>query len=139
MALDLSGVTKTVQDTLRAADEYTSHDPKLSAELSLRAYEICREFGIDVASLDEGKETAPHLDVPDTASIVERDELLVQGQADKHPKVAEDQDQLIHILDRQKTLVDAQVGNDGRQPNAGPRSNWSSSKIFNSLFRPQPI
>lgn len=139
MVLDLSGVTEIVRDTLRAADEYASHDPELSADMSLRAYEICREFDIDVASLDEEKETASRLDVPETASIVERDESLVQDQPAKDPTAAEDQDQLIHILDRQRTLVDAQTADDGRQPNAGPRSNWSSWKIFNLLVRPQPI
>lgn len=139
MTLDLSGVINVVKDTLRAADEYSSHDPKLSAELSLRAYEICREFGIDVASLGQVKETAPPIDVAEIASIAALDGLPVQGQARKHPSAVEDQDRLDRILDLQRTLVDEQSAADARRQNHKPRSNWSRSRVFNSLIRPQPI
>ena len=133
MVFDLSGVKVVVQDILRAADEYSSHDPELATEMSLRAYEICREFDIDLASFEERKKAGPETRVAEPLLIATPDNLLVRGQAD------EDQDQLVHILDLQRTLVDEQSVVDGLRQDPKPRSIWSNWRVFNPLIRPQPI
>ena len=122
MVFDLSGVKVVVQDTLRASDEYSSHDPKLATELSSKAYEICREFDINVASLDERKSIEPHSHARGTASATKHDSEPDHGQADNHLDAFEDQDQLCHTLDRQRALLEVQALEDDRQSNKKPRS-----------------
>jgi hypothetical protein len=128
MSLDLSGVASVVKDTLRTADEYAEHDPKLAAELSLKAYEICREFDIDVTSLEDG--TTPNLHRLQPRNVTFLDQDIAKGSNRVRPVVAEDQDQLERILSLQKTLVDEQSTQTSRERGDGPLASRPLWKVF---------
>ena len=119
MSLDLSGVANVVKDTLRTADEYATHDPKLAAELSLKAYEICREFDIDVTAFDDGAATTSTAHRLRADNVTFLDQSLERDGARVRPVVAEDQDQLEHILNLQRTLIDEQSTRTGHDRGRG--------------------
>ena len=139
MVLDLSHVTQVVQDTLRAADEYALHDPDLASELALRAYDICREFGIDVASLEAGDKSGSRVHFGKMASKSLTGNSAGGRQASNDEIVADEQSQLFHILDLQKTIVQDQPTASESLYSPETRSIWSGWRISNPFVKAQAV
>ncbi|MGI9450683.1 MAG: hypothetical protein ACR2QH_08630 [Geminicoccaceae bacterium] len=135
MSLDVSGAEQLVRDFLQMSDDYRAHDPDLSAELTSKAHEICRDFDIDVSSLGEGKAVVPKLDFLDAATMAEHESEAVEAEPSESPEAIDEQDQLLQILDHQRALVQAQANDQVVDTRRRRRSSLPGRSMFSSWLR----
>ena len=139
MSLDVSGAEQLVRDFLQMSDDFRAHDPDLSAELTSKAHEICRDFDIDVGSLGEGKVVEPTFDFLDAAIMAEQESDAVRAEPLESPETIEEQDQLLQILDHQRALVQAQANDQIVETKRRRRSNLPGRSVFSSWLRLETV
>lgn len=132
MSLDLSGPKQLAQDFFRLSHDYQTHDPDLAAEICRKAYTICNEFGLDVASMQSsdslGKGSVDHLYVSQS------------GNGQTIERLDEEHDQLHGIMNSQRAIVDAQAAGCERPSNTQESVNRSNRSMLSWwLHRQQAV
>lgn len=122
MGLDVSGAESLVYDLQRTSNEYRAYDPNLAEEIALKAHEICREFGIDPAMLDQSVITLQDPEAIEQDAHTEEATPIADDQVPYRSEAADIQ--LQGILDRQREMTDGETVNNRRNASAEQRSSW---------------
>jgi hypothetical protein len=140
MTFDVSSAEQLVHDFLRMAEDYREHDPELSKELKAKAGEISHDLGLDIGlGTVEAVTVEPYQKAFAAISTKGHDRVIEVGRSEPDPESFEDEDQLLQILDRQRTIVEAQTEENTPRSAERSRSKSQGWGIFGSWLRPQSV
>lgn len=135
MTFDVSNAEQLVHDFLRMAEDYREHDPELSKELEAKASEISHDLGLGI----EPRTVEPYQNAFAAIPTTDHDRVIEVSRSEPDLETFEDQDQLLQILNHQRTIVEARTEENKPRPAERSRSKSQGRGIFSSWLRPQSV